>query len=83
MSIVADRVLLVGGPYDGVITGFAMAGCLCVHDPGGTRGDALYEYNLCPDLRTGDIHITSARYVGPGPGRPAEERQNENATKPT
>jgi hypothetical protein len=68
--IVADKVLLVGGPYDGAVVDFGMGRWLCMHDPGGDHGDALYAYNLVPNLETGAIHITSANYDGPGPPRP-------------
>lgn len=76
MGIVADKVLLVGGPYDGCVVPFTAGGVLCMHDPYGVLGgapDALYRWNWEPDLKTGDIVIRSATYDGPGPPRPLDD----------
>lgn len=62
MAIIADKILLVGGPYDGCVADFGMGRATCMHDPSGERPDALYAYNLEFDLHTGDIHIRSANF---------------------
>jgi len=65
VAIIADRILLVGGSYDGCIVDFVMGRMLAMHDPLGSRPDELYCYNLeaAPSLN-GDIIVRSARYVG-------------------
>ena len=67
--IVADKVLLVGGSYDGAIVDFGMGRAMAMHDPEGTRPDELYVYNLDMFSEPGKIIIRSATYDGPGPKR--------------
>jgi len=72
--ITADKVLLVGGPFDGAIIDFEVARAVCMHDPTGERPDSLYAFNIGFDITPGreSVVIRSATYVGPGPARPAD-----------
>jgi len=65
---VGQKVLLVGGPYDGCLADFSPSRFIVMHDPDGLlvpggAPDAMYAWNLDFFSQPGKIKVSSATWV--------------------